>query len=65
MTQHRLEIHVSPGEHSSLYLPKCVPCRWLGGDCRSEEEARQEFEERHLAGREFQGDPDHWGRPTS
>jgi hypothetical protein len=42
-----------------------IPCRWIGGDCSSEQQAREEFEQRHVAGVEPEGDPHHWARPMS
>ncbi|MGE5406977.1 MAG: hypothetical protein ACM3NV_00025 [Syntrophothermus sp.] len=49
MLEHRLRVHASHGQNASLYLPECS-CDWAGGDCRSEEEAREEFAE-HVAGK--------------
>jgi hypothetical protein len=63
-TRHQLEIHESPGTSSTLYLPKCLTHAWIGGDCRTEEEAREEFQRRHVEGVEPEGDPEHWARAT-
>jgi hypothetical protein len=65
MSEHRFDYHVSHGSKSSLYLPKCLPCRWIGGDHKSLESAREEFDRQHVGGEQYaQGDPDHWARST-
>jgi hypothetical protein len=48
MPSHRLTVESSHGQEASLYWPVCS-CGWIGGDCRTQAEAREEFT-KHMAG---------------
>ncbi len=39
---HRLTVESSHGGRGKLYWPVCS-CEWMGGDCRTEAEARRQF----------------------